>query len=332
MAMQSYVQPGVVAPFGSVGPRTFHQAPPPGYVGPIPPGQHLGPVLSQQLHPWPPRRPFCNGATIAISILAALAVLAVAMFVLQRSGQQVQATPAPMPAAAPLFPAVASAPVPQPQPQVTPAVAPALRTVPQFQPQVAQAVPAPQTVPQSQPQVAQAASSSGAPQDMLALVDQVGDANALKRGMVHTPQRKIMNEIWKGAHTAKGNFGPVVLSEKAKQLRAALIQRGFQPRVMFHGTETRLAPLILDNGFRFAAIGWRGNGIYVASHESHAMCYGNALIAVEAFWKEPKDKYLKHVPSDNEMDDVSKIMDPLLAFPKSVRHITGADMANSTCI
>jgi len=315
MATQSYVQPGMVAPFGSVGPRTFHQAPPPGYVGPIPPGQHLGPVLSQQLHPWPPRRPFCNGATIAISILAALAVLAVAVFVKQRSGQQVQANPAPMPATAPLFPAVAPAPVPQTQPQVMPAVAPAPRTLPQFQ-----------------PQVAQAASSSGAPQEMLALVDQVGDANALKRGMVHTQQRKIMNEIWKGTHTAQGTFGPVVLSEKAKQLRAALIQKGFQPRIMFHGTETRLAPLILDNGFRFAAIGWRGNGIYVASHESHAMCYGNALIAVEAFWKEPKDKYLKHVPSDNEMDDVSKIMDPLLAFPKSVRHITGADMANSTCI
>mmetsp|Transcript_73197 Transcript_73197/g.141599 ORF Transcript_73197/g.141599 Transcript_73197/m.141599 type:complete len:169 (-) Transcript_73197:55-561(-) len=168
---------------------------------------------------------------------------------------------------------------------------------------------------------------------MLDLVDQVGDANAIKRGVVHTAQRKVMNDIWKGTHaTVNGTFGRVVLSEKAKQLRAALIQKGFTPRLMFHGTETQLAPLILDNGFRMAAIGFHGNGIYVASHESHAMCYGNALIAVEAFWKDPKDKYLKHVPSDNEMNDVSKIMDPLLAFPKSIRHITGADMADSTCI
>jgi len=141
-----------------------------------------------------------------------------------------------------------------------------------------------------------------------------------------------MNDIWKGTRAAAGTTGPVVLSEKAKLLRAALIEKGFKPRIMYHGTETRLAPLILDNGFRMAAIGFHGDGIYVASHESHAMCYGNALISVEAFYKEPTKKYLKHVPSDNEMDDVYKIMDPLLAFPKSIRHITGADMADSTCI
>jgi len=310
MAMQSYFEPGMVAPFGSVGPRTFHQAPPPGYVGPLPMGQPMGPMSMSQ-HPWPPRKPCCNGATIAISILAASLAFALTLLVLQRSGQGVLATdPTPMPAPAPYFPPAAQAPVPQLQPQAL----------------------AVGTAPQPQSQVAPPASSIRATPEMLALVDQVGDGNALKRGTVHTAQRKSFRHIWHGTHTAQGGYGPVILSEKASQLRAALIQKGFKPRIVFHGTETRLAPLILENGFRDAAIGWHGNGIYVASHESHAMCYGDALISVEAFWKEPKDKFLKHVSSDNEMDDVSKIMDPLLAFPKSVRHITGADMAKSTCI
>lgn len=326
IAMQGYAQPGM-APFVSDGPRTFHPAAPPGYVGPLPPGQYMGGMqyadgpmpMSQQIHPWPPRRSCCNCSTIAVSILAGLTVALAVAVLLKRSGQGVQATPAPMPGPA-VFPAAAPSLAPQAQPNVVSAVAhPA-------------AAPASQSPPQPQPQVAPAASSSSAPQDMLALVDQVGDANSLKRGTVHTKQRLVMNDIWKGTHLASGQTGPVVLSEKASQLRAALIQKGYKPRVVFHGTETRLAPLILDNGFRDAAIGFHGNGIYVASHESHAMCYGNALISVEAFWKEPMAKYLKHVTSDNEMDDVYKIMDPLLAFPKSIRHITGADMADSTCI
>jgi len=319
-AMQGYAQPGM-APFISDGPRTFHPAAPPGYMGANPYEQHMmGPMpMSQQIHPWPPRRPCCNGATIAVSVLAGItAALAVAVL-MQRSGQGAQASPAPMPGPA-VFPAAAPALAPQAQPNVV-----AYRAHPA-------AAPALQSPPQPQPQVAPAASSSSVPQEMLELVDQVGDSNSVKRGTVHTQQRLVMNDIWKGTHLASGETGPVVLSEKASQLRAALIQKGYKPRVVFHGTETRLAPLILDNGFRDAAIGFHGNGIYVASHESHAMCYGNALISVEAFWKEPMVKYLKHVTSDNEMDDVYKIMDPLLAFPKSIRHITGADMADSTCI
>lgn len=104
IAMQGYAQPGM-APFVSDGPRTFHPAAPPGYVGPLPPGQYMGGMqyadgpmpMSQQIHPWPPRRSCCNCSTIAVSILAGLTVALAVAVLLKRSGQGVQATPAPMP-------------------------------------------------------------------------------------------------------------------------------------------------------------------------------------------------------------------------------------------
>lgn len=171
----------------------------------------------------------------------------------------------------------------------------------------------------------------GASQDMLALVEQAGDDNAERRGTVGTQERKVVNEIFAGTHTEEPS-GPVVLSAKAAELRAALLQSGFSSRILYHGTYEHVGPKILNKGFRFAAIGFHGNGIYVAEDLSHAMCYGNAVIECEVYSREPVERYLKHVPSDNEMDDVYKVMDPLIIIPRRVRHITGQDMIHSTCI
>jgi len=177
----------------------------------------------------------------------------------------------------------------------------------------------------------------------LSLVEQVGDDHSHKRGVRGTPERALVEDLFAGTHVKgypagkprgdlfilrhageqiPGEFGPVVLSESAAQLRSALLQQGFLHRRLYHGTENPFIPSILSGGF-LSTDGCLGAGIYAAQTFAHAQCYapgeGEPILEIDAFWHPSNEsKYMQHVPHRSLADDVYLISDPLLVFPVKV--------------
>jgi len=178
--------------------------------------------------------------------------------------------------------------------------------------------------------------------DMLDLVSQAGGASGRLRGNISSPERKAMVHIFHGTHVeghpptpsdaefkamlrggqdAAGWFGPVVLSEKAAALRAALKQKGFEHMPLFHGTKSMWLPAILTTGF-LESHGWHGLGVYTAETFAHAQCYsgpGQPILRLEVYFRpEDRERYVEHVHHDSMADDVWLVKDPLLIIPLEV--------------
>mmetsp|Transcript_104693 Transcript_104693/g.223806 ORF Transcript_104693/g.223806 Transcript_104693/m.223806 type:complete len:258 (-) Transcript_104693:11-784(-) len=154
------------------------------------------------------------------------------------------------------------------------------------------------------------------------LAEQVGDSNAPMRGREGNEFRDVVHSVFQGTHVEGQQFGPVALSPNASALRAALQQRGFSSRTLYHGTKLPVVPSILNTGLRYAHIVFHGPGIYASGTLSHAECYsgdGQPIIYLQVFFhEENKKKYMTLARSGNEMEDTYIISDPLLIFPISV--------------
>jgi len=181
------------------------------------------------------------------------------------------------------------------------------------------------------------------PKWILDLVEEAGDAHSNDRGVRGTPQRALVEALYAGTHVEgypagrprgdlfilqhageqiPGEYGEVVLSEAAAQLRAAFIERGFRHRRLFHGTENPFIPSILSGGF-MTTDGALGTGIYLAETFAHAQCYapgeGEPILEVDAYWHPSNEsRYINHVPHRSLANDVFLVKDPLLVFPVKV--------------
>eukprot|EP00443_Scrippsiella_acuminata_P009218 CAMPEP_0115170736 /NCGR_PEP_ID=MMETSP0270-20121206/1945_1 /TAXON_ID=71861 /ORGANISM="Scrippsiella trochoidea, Strain CCMP3099" /LENGTH=265 /DNA_ID=CAMNT_0002583489 /DNA_START=20 /DNA_END=818 /DNA_ORIENTATION=- len=136
---------------------------------------------------------------------------------------------------------------------------------------------------------------------MVDLVLQAGDAGAAERATSGSPKRAVVESIFAGTHVrgyppghplhgehwlfrlsdsrifskVEGQFGPVILGEKAELLRTTLQELGFLHRTLYHGTQNPFVTSILTGGFLFSD-GVYGDGIYVAEnmHMRSAMHLG----------------------------------------------------------
>jgi len=124
---------------------------------------------------------------------------------------------------------------------------------------------------------------------------------------------------WNSGKKIEGEFGPVVLSDKAAALRATLIQQGWNHRILYHGTENPFVTSILTGGF-LNSDGWHGVGIYATCTFAHSQCYapgdGESILKLEVYWNPVnQSQYFNHVPHNSLANDVYVIRDPLLVYP-----------------